>query len=59
MARPRVDYICTHDLTIKGKVVKAGDVVDGSKLSKETIKQYVAGGILREATPAQETPSEE
>jgi len=59
MARLRIDYMCTHDLTIKGKVVKAGDIFDGSKLSKETMKQYVAGGILREAPPTKETPAEE
>lgn len=42
-------YICTHDLTIKGKTIKAGTPIPASKMTKKTIKQYVDGGLLRDA----------
>lgn len=58
MAKARKDYICTHDLTIKGKVVKAGDIIT-TGLSKETIKQYVDGGILSEAVVKEVEATEE
>ena len=59
MASKKKTYICTHDLTIDSKVVKAGESIKASQLCKETIEQYIAGGILSEVIETPEAPTEE
>ncbi len=48
MSTKKKTYVCTHDVTCGGKVIKAGKEIPANSMSKRTIEQYLAGGILSE-----------
>jgi len=60
MSAKKKTYVCTHDLSVVTKkgdgfeLIKAGTPIPESKLLKETIDQYVAGGLLSEYKESEE-----